>query len=373
MQNETAKTKIYYIDNLRILMTVLVILHHTLISYGAPGGWYFTDATTNKPALMIMTLVVATNQSFFMGFFFFLSAYFTEPSYNKKGAFKFCTDRLKRLGIPLLFYSFILGPFMNFLIYKYALHKEASFLQYLSGYDDWIDFGVLWFVAALLLFTFVYLLLKQKKAEIQKCIPFPTSKQILVFAILLGFVSYAVRIFFPIGWVLHPLGFQLAHFPQYISLFFFGIIAYRNQWMSNIPSGIGKRWGITAMLLVLIAFPVLIFLINGQLDKVMGNGTPQSLLVALWEQLTGISVIVALSGFAMYRWNRTTPLLQAASRAAFATYIFHPLIVISATLLLLPWQADPALKLLIAAPCTITLSFCMGWLITRLPVARNIV
>ncbi len=46
-------------------MTVLVILHHTLIAYGAPGGWYFNGATGNKPAAIIMTLVVVTNQSFF--------------------------------------------------------------------------------------------------------------------------------------------------------------------------------------------------------------------------------------------------------------------------------------------------------------------
>ncbi len=374
MQSGIAKTKIDYIDNLRVLMTVLVILHHTLISYGAPGGWYFTDATTNKWALMIMSMLVATNQSFFMGFFFLLAAYFTEPSYAKKGASRFIADRLKRLGIPLLFYSFILGPVMNFLIYKYGLHKEATFVQYLGGYDDWIDFGVLWFVAALLVFTFVYVLLKQvKKTPFSKLITFPTNTQLFLFATVLGIISYLVRIFFPIGWVLHPLGFQLAHFPQYISLFFLGIVAFRNQWMNHIPYKTGKRWLVIALVLVMIILPLMLLFLNGQFDKVMGNGTWQSFVVAVWEQLTGISIIVALSGIAKYRWNYTTPLWQGMSRAAFATYIFHPLIVISATLFLLSWQIDPAIKLLIAVPCTITFSFVLGWLITKLPLAKDIV
>ncbi len=355
-------------------MTVLVILHHTLISYGAPGGWYFRDVTDDKPALLIMTMLVAANQSFFMGFFFFLAALFTEPSYHKKGTLHFSIDRLKRLGIPLLFYSFVLGPCMNFLVYRYGLHKEATFLQYLGGYDDWIDPGVLWFVVSLLLFTFVYILIKQTSKNVpEKLVVFPSDRKILGFAFLLGVITFGVRIFFPIGWILHPVGFQLAHFPQYICLFVLGIVAYRNQWMNEIPSGIGKRWLRIALLLILVAFPVMIFCFSGRLDKVVGNGTPQSFIVAVWEQLTGFSLIVALSGIAKYRWNITTPLLRGMSRAAFATYIFHPLIVICSTLLLLSWQVDPAFKLLVAIPCNVVFSFCLGWVITRLPLARNIV
>ncbi len=374
MQVKTASAKIYYIDNLRVLMTMLVIMHHTLISFGAPGGWYFTDATTSKPALIIMTLLVATNQSFFMGFFFFLAAFFTEPSYNKKGASTFITDRLKRLGIPLLFYSFILSPVMNFIVYKYGLHKEATFLQYLGGYDDWIDFGVLWFVAALLLLTLVYVI---QRRENKKILPtqksFPTGKQVFVFAVALGIISYVVRIFFPVGWTLHPLGFQLAHFPQYISLFVLGIIAYRNEWMNKISYHTGKRWLVIALIMALVVFPLMFILINSPIDTFQGKGTWQSFVAAMWEQLTGISIIVALSGIAKQRWNYTTALLQRMSRAAFATYIFHPLIVIILTIALLSWQVDPAIKALIAVPCNITISFLLGWFVTKMPVAKNIV
>src|SRR6202012_5995238 len=108
-----------------------------------------------------MVLFVSVNQSFFMGFFFFLSAYFTGPSYDKKGPSRFIKDRLVRLGIPLVFYSFVLGPFMNYLVYYFGYDHHISFSQFLSGYNDWIDFGVLWFVAALLLFTLIYVAWRQ--------------------------------------------------------------------------------------------------------------------------------------------------------------------------------------------------------------------
>ena len=373
MQSEAAKTKVDYINNLRVLMTVLVILHHTLIAYGAPGGWYFRDPTTKEPALIIMTVLVATNQSFFMGFFFFLSAYFTEPSYLKKGASRFLADRLKRLGIPLLFYTLILGPVMNFLIYKYGLHKSATFTQYITGYDNWIDFGVLWFVAALLLFTGVYVLIKKlRNAQPLESLSFPTNTQIFLFALALGIASYLVRIFFPVGWVLRPLGFQLGYFPQYIALFSLGIIASRNGWMTTISYQTGRRWLAIALLFLFIMLPVLFLLLHGHIDKTAGGGTWQSGITALWEQLTGISIIVALSGISRQRWNDTTPLLQKATRAAFATYIFHPLIVISLTLCMLPWGVDPVVKLSVAAPGTVILSFTVGWLITKLPLAKEI-
>jgi hypothetical protein len=93
-----------------------------------------------------------------MGFFFFLSAYFIPGSYNKKGAARFVKDRLLRLGIPLVFYSFVLSPVLIYLVYYFGKGHHITFIQFLGGFHDWIDFGVLWFVAALLLFTFVYVL-----------------------------------------------------------------------------------------------------------------------------------------------------------------------------------------------------------------------
>lgn len=374
MQSNTTKTKIFYIDNLRVLLTILVILHHTFISYGAPGGWYFTDKTTNEAALIFMTLFVATNQAFFMGFFFFLSALFSEPSYNKKGSTKFMADRLKRLGIPLLFYSFILSPLLNFLIYKFGYNKPATFIQYIKGYDDWIDPGVLWFVAALLLFTFIYFLIKKFKAKTaDKTYSFPSNKKIFLFAFTFGVVSFVVRIFFPVGWVLHPVGFQFAHFTQYIAMFIIGLAAYRSNWLDKVNFKQGKQCLVIALILIFVVFPTIFILAKSSLDKFQGNGTWQSFTAALWEQLTGIAIMVAITAFAKYKWNYTTPLLQSMSRAAFATYIFHPLFVISICLLLKPLNIDPAFKLVIAAPIAVIASFSFAFLIVKIPVIKDIV
>jgi hypothetical protein len=376
MQPVASPTKINYIDNIRVLLTVLVILHHTCITYGAPGGWYFYDKSTNETALIFMTLFVAVNQSFFMGFFFFLSALFTESSYVKKGAAKFILDRLKRLGLPLLFYSFVFSPVLNFLVYRFGNGHEVSFMQYLKGYNDWVDPGVMWFVAALLIFTLLYVLYMQIFPQQEKQrYALPGNNKILLFALALGLISYIVRIFFPVGWVLHTLGFQFAHFTQYIALFIAGIVASRNQWLNAIDSTQGKRWRILALIFI-FSFPLLYTIktiTNSPLESFQGNGSVQSLLAAVWEQLTGISIIMALLATTKYKWNYTAPLLKNMSRVAYATYILHPLAVISVALMLKNFQIEPALKFLMAAPIVVVISFSLGSLAIRSPGIKNIV
>jgi peptidoglycan/LPS O-acetylase OafA/YrhL len=83
--------KIFYIDNLKVLLTILVILHHAFITYGASGGWYYQQKTSLKAALIPMTIFVSVNQAFFMGFFFFLSAYFIRPSFYNLVSLRFLT------------------------------------------------------------------------------------------------------------------------------------------------------------------------------------------------------------------------------------------------------------------------------------------
>src|SRR5690349_7919451 len=125
--------KIFYIDNLRVGLITLVVLHHAMITYGAPGGWYYAQKTTHAAAIVPMTVLVTINQSFFMGFFFYLSAYFIPGSYNKKGPTRFITDRLIRLGIPLVFYSFIFSPILIYIIYYVGGGHHISLMQFLPG------------------------------------------------------------------------------------------------------------------------------------------------------------------------------------------------------------------------------------------------
>ena len=109
--NKSAPGRDLYIDRLRSAMTALVILHHTAIVYGGAGGWFWREQEVSAaPSSVLLTLFCATNQAYFMGFFFLLAGYFTPRSLERKGYAAFLWDRFLRLGLPLLGFIFILGP-----------------------------------------------------------------------------------------------------------------------------------------------------------------------------------------------------------------------------------------------------------------------
>jgi hypothetical protein len=368
--------KIFYIDHLKVVLTMLVVMHHAFVTYGAPGGWYYSEKTAKIGALIPMTIFVSVNQAFFMGFFFFLSSYFIRPSYQRKGASRFVADRLLRLGVPLLFYSFILSPLLSYLVYYFANGNHSTYLQYLSGFDNWIDFGVLWFVAALLLFTLIYVLCRNVfKITLSMSLPAPTAGYIILFAAGVSVVSFFIRTIFPVGWELKPLGFQFAHFSQYIALFILGLVASKNNWLNTISFSTGKRLALFAFLLLLFfpGFYIIEKALHMPQDWFSGGFHWQQLLYAVWEQLIGFSIITALLCFGKKLWNKKSGFTLRLSRYTFAVYIFHPLVLISLSLSIRNRDIDPSLKLLLVAPLAVVFSFLLASLIVLIPAVKKII
>ncbi|TPG37498.1 acyltransferase [Flavobacterium pectinovorum] len=374
-QNSDSSNKLLYIDNIKVLLTILVVLHHTFIAYSSSEGWYYNEQTNLMSARILSTMFISINQSFFMGYFFLLAAYFTDSSYSKKGASKFIKDRLIRLGIPLLFYCFILTPFISYLVYYFAKEHHITYFEYLNGYDNWIDLGVTWFVAALLLFTLLYVAVKKIfKINFDKPVAVPNSSAILLFAAGLGIISFLVRIIFPVGWILEPVGFQLGHFPQYIALFIIGLLASKNNWFDQLSEKTGRQLKRSAWLCLLF-FPVFLivkFKLNTPSSWFSGGFHWQALLYALWEQWIGISILTTLLIKGKRNWNNTSELLAKASRSSFAVYIFHPLVIVGFTLSVRNWDIEPVVKLLVMIPLIVLGSFLLGLLVLLIPGVKKI-
>ncbi|MFT3705132.1 MAG: acyltransferase family protein [Agriterribacter sp.] len=78
--------RLHYLDNLMIFLSMLVILHHVSIGYGTMGGWcYVTPEKLTGPVQVILSALSGVEASFSMCLFFFISAYLTIPSLEKKG------------------------------------------------------------------------------------------------------------------------------------------------------------------------------------------------------------------------------------------------------------------------------------------------
>ncbi|MFX1548597.1 MAG: hypothetical protein ACFFCU_20485, partial [Promethearchaeota archaeon] len=73
---QTHLTRVHYLDNLKVFLTVLVVLHHTAITYGAYGSWYYyatyLEGSNDPLTSILLTIVTAINSSFFMAAFFLL-------------------------------------------------------------------------------------------------------------------------------------------------------------------------------------------------------------------------------------------------------------------------------------------------------------
>ena len=56
------KPKILYIENLRIVLSVLVVIVHVACTYGGPGGWSYMERGAGIATVLPLTLLNATSQ-----------------------------------------------------------------------------------------------------------------------------------------------------------------------------------------------------------------------------------------------------------------------------------------------------------------------
>ncbi len=379
MSTTTAKEpRLLYIDNLRILLTILVIMHHFAIGYGAPGDWVYNEnGPMSDVSTILMTLFLAINQSFFMGAFFMISSYFSPGSIDRKGSKVFLIDRLKRLGIPLIFYMFVINPLTIYPVAKLEGFPGTLgdvFSRYLRNWNV----GVMWFVETLLFFALVYLIWRQlakpSAAPAQDEGKAPGNVAIAIFALALGVATFIVRLKIPVGYAVPGLNIQPPHFSQYIALYIIGIIAYRRNWFEKLSDSQGKTWLVVALVLIAL-FPIM-FVAGGALDGVLdpffGGLHWQSFAYAIWGEFMCVAMTITLLVWFRRRFTEQGPLAKAMSGGAYATYVFHPPVIVWLAVALRGIKLDMALKYVLVVPFAVGLAFLTGYLVKKLPLARDI-
>jgi len=90
----TERVRLFFVDHLRVALTMLVVVHHVSVIYGANTLFYYVEPPA-KDSLAYLRLLVfeLINQEYFLGFFFLLSGYFTPGSFERKGPEAFFEDR----------------------------------------------------------------------------------------------------------------------------------------------------------------------------------------------------------------------------------------------------------------------------------------
>jgi glucan biosynthesis protein C len=381
-ERAVVSSRLGYIDNIRILLTTLVILHHAAATYGAPGSWYYIESKPGLVTFALFSLFIVTNQAFFMGLFFMLGGFFTPASYDRKGTARFLKERFLRLGIPIVFYILIIDPLLSFFLRISVGGFKGSFVeflrQYLHHYRS-LHVGPLWFTQNLLLFVLVYVLYRQIAGRGNSSSPGilrkPTTKGTVVFILILSLVTFIVRMRFPVMRFTDYVNVQFAHFSQYASLFIAGIIAYRSNWLVNMPISMAKKWFGIVLFFVVVIFPVMFALggaKGGNIQPYLGGFCWQAFCYAVWEQFVGVGMITGLLSLFYNKFNHQEKLFQSLAFSCYTAYIIHPIVLVLIAIAIRSISLHPLLKFLALSVLAVPLCFALANIIRQLPLAKRI-
>ncbi len=150
-----------YIDMVRLIMTILVVAVHAAVTYGSIGDWTYEDPAQSELSSVALSFVVFYSQAFFMALFFFFTGYFTPGSVDRKGWIGFWKDRILRIGIPLVAYTWFLSRLPNYIDAMANGGFSGSLGQYFRQ-TIWTqpDEGPTWFLFTILLFSAAYFLIR---------------------------------------------------------------------------------------------------------------------------------------------------------------------------------------------------------------------
>ncbi|MFX1256329.1 MAG: acyltransferase family protein [Promethearchaeota archaeon] len=386
--NEVEKPhRLYFVDNLRILLTILVIMHHTTITYGALGSWYFRDPNTDELSSILLTIIAALDQGFFMGLFFFISAYFVPGSYNRKGARKFLKDRFIRLGIPILIYTIIVNPILNYLVILQTQSEvEISFIEfYLSYFQSWEGFlnfingnGPLWFIVMLLVFALFYCSwreIKKKKSEKNSVQKPPNNLKIVIIVIIMSVFTFLIRLWFPMDGGDVILNIQLAFVVQYIIMLILGVIAYKRDWFRNISDSQGKLWLAIAFLSIIYFFTIALLggAFEGNIYKFQGGFYWQAFAYSIWESFYCIGMSIGLVTLFRKKFNTQGKASKILSENSYTIYLIHAPVLVSIAILFVGLLIPPLLKFAIVLFIVLLLCYVIShFILRRIPGTKRV-
>ena len=343
-KSSTGTPRLNYLDNLKVLLTALVIFHHAGQAYGTGGEWAYQPSNSAEFMPWIWHFF-STNASFFMGLYFLISGYFVPRSYDRHGCRVFVRKKLLRLGIPLL----VMGGLMSAATGKFEI-------------------GHMWFVESLLVFCLVYALIRRFVPAIRECrVQRLPLWGLLAFALVMGVGSYFIRQVSPQDhWIwpfgIIPLPLEPAHYLQYVMMFAMGVLAGRCGWIEKMGRGVGA-----ASLALGVLFAV------G--NYVRGDG-PWSAFVWRWfgiyESLMCVFISFGLLWLFRECGNWGGRFWKWCAAQSYGAYVFHMILMLALQHAVDGVWMGAFGKFLFVGVVSTVLSFGFTWLVRLIPGVKKV-
>lgn len=370
--------RLYYLDNLMIFLSVLVVLHHVSIGYGTMGSWcYVTSEKLTGPIQIFLSVLTGIEASFSMSLFFFISAFLTIPSLEKKGVRKFIKARLVRLVIPLLFVMIIFAPSILYCIEIHNRTTQLSWLSYVLQQNAKPHTSHAWFILVLIAFELVYICywkFLKPHFSISKSLSdnIPTYANILAIIVLCSGLTIVVRQFFPLGQ--NFIGIEFSNITPYIFMYAIGILVYRKNWLNDLSRKVAITW-FPISLIAAAYFSLIIYFLSKYPTQI------HKFLELSWEavslSLAQTLLCIGFSGFFLHlfneKFNFTNFTLSVMRENRYGVYIFHSAVVVGVTIMLESLTLNPTIKYIIACILCIAFSLLLVGLIRKIPLVERII
>lgn len=365
--------RIHFMENLRSVTIILVILLHTSLCYMAyaPEWW----PVLNQERSLLLTVIVLLVDVFIMPVMFFTSGYFLLTSIRRNSTLEFVKKKFWRLLIPWVIGVIFLAPPIAYLIY-FTRGIPVSYLDFLSG--DFIGKAYqqahYWFLGVLagfiLIFTFMVKLfpaLLEKKPN-RGCV----GTQFHIGFILVTTALYLTADqFYPLDAWIHPgyvFVFQPVRICNLFGYFLLGTYYERKGWF--LSDGYKHRtiqWAFVSFIsgvfyiLMKSAFP------EPELTTILLQG-----MNALLFNVFCYSTVIFLLAFSKQRLNKTGYWVKNLSDSSYGCYYVHQWFVLGAAYFLTSTHLSLAVKFSLNLFFAIGLSWLIASLLRKAPVLKKI-
>lgn len=357
--------RFYFLDNLRAVVIILVIVLHAAITYMAfaPEWWYVLDPERS----LFFTVLVLLVDVPIMLVMFFAAGYFALPSLLKRGAPAFLRDKFKRIALPWIFGVLLLAPPTAYMIY-FSRGAPVSLLEFWRG-DYWgvaYQQSVYWFLGILMLLFGLLALAYTLNPRLHNLVPtvtVPSGGLFVGFLALMTVGFLAMNLIFPLeAWShIYLFMYQPVRLPLYFGYFILGLLAYRHSWFSH--AGYKPR----------LALWLVLFVASGLLYLGYRLSLPLELQTTLWLK-AGTAILfnsfcfsALMFGVALFRRfvNSDSAFWRSQSANSYGIYYLHPLFLYPLAFLFVRVPISIYLKFVIITGLTWLLSWGVSALILQ--------
>ena len=386
-QTIAAPTRITALDRARTFITLLVVLHHSVVNYT-----YFGNG--DKARWLGFDLIVLFNDSFFMACMFLISGLFVQQSLAKRGPATYLGNRAWRLGVPYLLSIFVLMPvayYPTFLRYHLPGTTDFNFFHFwwhTLTIGPWPS-GPAWFLWVLLAFDAIAVLVWSVAPRAFEALGRPIRAlrdrpgvAFIAFLIFSIVVYLPMRLHFGDGAWLEPGGYplpiQTSRILLYLGYFFAGVGIGATALRSGVFAENGElaaRWKI--WLAVGLAFyGVILLLVYAHHNWVANFDAPP----LSWRFAYGLAFALfsgamafAEPGFFLRTAKSPMRLLDAMQPSAYGIFLIHYIFIIWLQYVVYDPHWSPFLKFAIVFIGTLTGSWVTVVLLRKIAFVRRMI